>query len=190
MRRATCSTTPRRSGTTPSTGARCARPAAGHPRRHVRALVVSSFGSLADFKLRFAEAANGRFGSGWAWLVTDARGRLRIQSTRERREPPAARLRTAAHARRVGARLLPRLPERARALRARLPRPSAELGVRRREPACCASSTKSRLPFVIDDTSRARARPESACRPWHASCFVVIPEGRRCSATRRSFPVR
>jgi Fe-Mn family superoxide dismutase len=56
-------------------------PGGARPSKHVRDALAGSFGSLTEFKQRFAEAANGRFGSGWAWLVKDARGRLRIQST-------------------------------------------------------------------------------------------------------------
>jgi Fe-Mn family superoxide dismutase len=62
-------------------------PGGGPPEKDVRALVASSFGGLAEFKLRLAEAANGRFGSGWAWLVLDPRGRLRIQSTANAENP-------------------------------------------------------------------------------------------------------
>jgi superoxide dismutase, Fe-Mn family len=53
----------------------------------LRTLLASSFGSVADFKQRFAEAANGRFGSGWAWLVKDGRGRLRIESSSNAENP-------------------------------------------------------------------------------------------------------
>jgi Fe-Mn family superoxide dismutase len=64
------------------------RPAGGGgPERAVHELLRTHFGSLADFKLRLAEAANGCFGSGWAWLLWDERGRLRIQSTANAENP-------------------------------------------------------------------------------------------------------
>ena len=51
------------------------------PSARARELLAPSFGTVPDFKRRFAEVANGHFGSGWVWLVQDARRRLRIEST-------------------------------------------------------------------------------------------------------------
>jgi Fe-Mn family superoxide dismutase len=62
-------------------------PGGGRPGKDVRDVLGASFGSLARFKQCFAEAANGRFGSGWAWLVKDGRGRLSIQSTSNAENP-------------------------------------------------------------------------------------------------------
>jgi Fe-Mn family superoxide dismutase len=42
--------------------------------------IASSFGSYAAFKEKFAQAAVGRFGSGWAWLVAKGGG-LEIVTT-------------------------------------------------------------------------------------------------------------
>ena len=39
------------------------------------------FGSFENFKETFKKAALGRFGSGWAWLVSDENGNLKIVST-------------------------------------------------------------------------------------------------------------
>lgn len=39
------------------------------PTGKIAALINSNYGSLDEFKSRFNEAATGRFGSGWAWLV-------------------------------------------------------------------------------------------------------------------------
>jgi Fe-Mn family superoxide dismutase len=40
--------------------------------------IDSAFGSMDDFKAEFNKAAVTVFGSGWAWLVKDAEGRLSI----------------------------------------------------------------------------------------------------------------
>ena len=67
---------------------RSMRPTDGsRPGKRVRDLLAASFGSVADFKQRLAEAATGRFGSGWAWVVEDGRGRLRIESTGNAENP-------------------------------------------------------------------------------------------------------
>ena len=48
--------------------------------------IVSTFGSFDDFKKKFAEAATGRFGSGWAWLVKSD-NKLVITSTPNQDNP-------------------------------------------------------------------------------------------------------
>lgn len=53
----------------------------GRPDKALGETIARSFGSLADFKRRFAEEASERFGSGWVWLLHDRTGRLRIEST-------------------------------------------------------------------------------------------------------------
>ena len=43
--------------------------------------IVKKWGSLENFKKEFADAANSRFGSGWAWLVLNKEDELEITST-------------------------------------------------------------------------------------------------------------
>ncbi|NNL66126.1 MAG: superoxide dismutase [Myxococcales bacterium] len=59
----------------------------GRPEGALAAAIDSGFGSLPDFKRQFAEAANGEFGSGWAWLVLDPGGRLRVLSSSDAENP-------------------------------------------------------------------------------------------------------
>ena len=59
----------------------------GKPEGHVRNVLDDAFGNVDEFKRRFAEAANEQFGSGWAWLVKDERGRLSVQSTSNAENP-------------------------------------------------------------------------------------------------------
>ena len=49
--------------------------------------IDSQFGSLDEMKSQFATAAMTRFGSGWAWLVVDAKGMLSITSTPNQNNP-------------------------------------------------------------------------------------------------------
>ncbi len=43
--------------------------------------LTDSFGSVDAFKEQFNNEATNRFGSGWAWLVKDATGKLQVLST-------------------------------------------------------------------------------------------------------------
>ncbi len=54
--------------------------AGGVPSGDLGTLIGSAFGSFDGFKEKFAAAAMGRFGSGWAWLVLEGSG-LAIVST-------------------------------------------------------------------------------------------------------------
>ncbi|OSP56146.1 superoxide dismutase [Pseudoruegeria sp. SK021] len=47
----------------------------------LEAALVENFGSVDDFKTAFSAAGAGQFGSGWAWLVKDADGSLKITKT-------------------------------------------------------------------------------------------------------------
>lgn len=65
----------------------CMRPeGGGEPAGAVGKRLQDAFGSYAEFVKRFAGAATGQFGSGWAWLVLDD-GRLSITSTPNAENP-------------------------------------------------------------------------------------------------------
>ena len=49
--------------------------------------IKTTFGSVEDFKKKFAEAATMRFGSGWAWLVRNGEGKLQVYSTPNQDSP-------------------------------------------------------------------------------------------------------
>ncbi len=53
----------------------------GEPGGGLAQAIAESFGSFQAFKDQFTQTAAGTFGSGWAWLVKDASGRLEIVST-------------------------------------------------------------------------------------------------------------
>jgi len=49
--------------------------------------LIKTFGDIKTFKELFAKEAAGRFGSGWAWLVTDAGKKLSVYSTANQDSP-------------------------------------------------------------------------------------------------------
>jgi len=61
--------------------------AGGAPTGEVATAIQSSFGSFDSFKEKFAAAATGRFGSGWAWLVRGGDGGLQVTSTANQDSP-------------------------------------------------------------------------------------------------------
>jgi Fe-Mn family superoxide dismutase len=58
----------------------------GEPAGELSKAMDKKFGSFAAFKDQFIKAAAGQFGSGWAWLVSDA-GELKIESTPNQDSP-------------------------------------------------------------------------------------------------------
>jgi len=58
----------------------------GEPGGELAEAIRSTFGSFADFKKKFSDAAAGRFGSGWAWLYAQG-GRLELGSTPNQDSP-------------------------------------------------------------------------------------------------------
>jgi Fe-Mn family superoxide dismutase len=53
----------------------------GEPTDSLASVLKSNFGSFNEFKEQFTNAATKLFGSGWAWLVKTADGRLAIEAT-------------------------------------------------------------------------------------------------------------
>ena len=51
------------------------------------AALTKFFGSVAEFKKKFGEAASKRFGSGWAWLILKDDGELAVVSTANQDNP-------------------------------------------------------------------------------------------------------
>ncbi|MCA9271171.1 MAG: superoxide dismutase, partial [Planctomycetales bacterium] len=59
----------------------------GEPGGDLGAAISAAFGSFADFKSKFSDAAATRFGSGWAWLVVKSDGSLAVGSTANQDSP-------------------------------------------------------------------------------------------------------
>ena len=66
----------------------CLTPKRSKPSATVLKSITESFGSWERFSKAFADAANGQFGSGWAWLVKKD-GRLDIVATPNAETPMA-----------------------------------------------------------------------------------------------------
>ena len=91
----------------------------GEPDGALADAIDSAFGSFSDFQAKLKDAGVNQFGAGWSWLVHDGvgpRGRLLGQPG----QPDLGRPDAAARRRRVGARLLPQVPEPAPRLHRRL----------------------------------------------------------------------
>jgi superoxide dismutase, Fe-Mn family len=62
------------------------KPNSGAPAGKIGEAINNSFGSFEKFKEQFTQAGLTRFGSGWAWLVSD-HGKLKIGSTANQDNP-------------------------------------------------------------------------------------------------------
>jgi len=61
--------------------------AGGEPTGDLANAIKKSFGDFSKFKEQFNAAASGRFGSGWAWLVSNGSDGLSIESTPNQDNP-------------------------------------------------------------------------------------------------------
>jgi Fe-Mn family superoxide dismutase len=61
--------------------------AGGAPTGALADAINAKWGSFDEFKAAFKAAGVGRFGSGWAWLITDSSGALSIESTPNQDNP-------------------------------------------------------------------------------------------------------
>ena len=93
--------------------------AGGQPSGKLAEAIKSTFGSIDQFKAKLAEAAMGRFGSGWAWLVVHNR-KLDIYSTANQDSPVMEGKYPVMGIDVLGARLLPQVPESAERVRWRM----------------------------------------------------------------------
>ena len=91
----------------------------GEPDGDLAAAIDDAFGGFDAFKDEVKNAGVGQFGSGWAWLVHDGSG-LAVVSTPNQDTPALRRQDAAARRRRLGARLLPQVPEQAPGLHRRV----------------------------------------------------------------------
>ena len=82
----------------------------GEPGGALGDAINSAFGSFDAFKDEMKTAGVNQFGSGWAWLVHDGAG-LAVVSTANQDNPISGGKHAAARRRRLGARLLPQVPE-------------------------------------------------------------------------------
>jgi len=59
----------------------------GEPSGELQSAINSAYGSFADFKEKFSEAAKTQFGSGWAWLCVHDGGKVEVCSTPNQDNP-------------------------------------------------------------------------------------------------------
>lgn len=59
----------------------------GEPSGALAEQIKKDFGDFRTLKDKLSTAANGQFGSGWAWLSTDGAGNLRVSSTPNQDNP-------------------------------------------------------------------------------------------------------
>jgi Fe-Mn family superoxide dismutase len=57
------------------------------PQNELAEAINKTFGSFTAFQTAFSDAAKARFGSGWAWLIVKADGKLAVCSTANQDNP-------------------------------------------------------------------------------------------------------
>ncbi len=82
----------------------------GEPAGALGDAITSTFGSFADFQAKIKETGIKQFGSGWSWLVLDG-ANLAIVGSAQPGQPDLRWQDAAARRRRLGARVLPQVPE-------------------------------------------------------------------------------
>ncbi len=85
--------------------------AAASPTGTLADAITSELGSFDKFKEEFAKAATTRFGSGWAWLIARQERQARRRKHAQPGQPADGRQHADPRPRRLGARLLPEVPE-------------------------------------------------------------------------------
>lgn len=63
------------------------RPGGTAPTGNLKAAIGKTFGGVQGLRKELKAAASGRFGSGWAWLSSDADGSLQVSSTANQDSP-------------------------------------------------------------------------------------------------------
>ena len=101
----------------------------GEPQGELASAIDSAFGSFGEFKAELKAAGVNQFGSGWSWLVRDGCG-PGDRRQRQPGQPALERADPAARGGRVGALLLPEVPEPPPRLHRRVVE-RRELGLRR-----------------------------------------------------------
>ena len=147
----------------------------GEPTGALADAIGSAFGSFADFKATMIQNGVTRFGSGWSWLVWDGDG-LAAYSTANQDSPIMEGRTPILGHRRLGARLLPQLPEPAPGL-SRSVVERGQLGRGRREVRVGAvasdanprAAAKRRSPSV----SSSLALPVRVTEPPRATMRIV-----------------
>ncbi len=59
----------------------------GDPTGAIAEAITKAFGSFKDFQTKFNDAGAKQFGSGWAWLVAEANGSLKVISSANQDNP-------------------------------------------------------------------------------------------------------
>ena len=91
----------------------------GEPTGALADQIKKDFGDFEAFKKTFNETTAKQFGSGWGWLVSQG-GKLKVITTANQDSPPQPGHLPHPRQRRLGARLLPQVPEQAPRLPRRL----------------------------------------------------------------------